>query len=146
MAQKIIGREQEIKEIEALYQANKPVFAVVYGRRRVGKTFLVRELLDKKLTFYHTGLSPYELKGKKLKEHQLSNFYSSLVKYGSDIKTVPTDWLEAFDALIKLLEKQDQSKRQVSSSTSCLGWTLHAQALSQHWNISGMDGEQEERT
>ena len=40
MAQKIIGREQEIKEIEALYQANKPVFAVVYGRRRVGKTFL----------------------------------------------------------------------------------------------------------
>lgn len=93
MAQKIIGREQEIKEIEALYQANKPVFAVVYGRRRVGKTFLVRELLDKKLTFYHTGLSPYELKGKKLKEHQLSNFYSSLVKYGSDIKTVPTSTL-----------------------------------------------------
>ena len=113
MAQKIIGREQEIKEIEALYQANKPVFAVVYGRRRVGKTFLVRELLDKKFCFYHTGLSPYELKGKKLKEQQLSNFHSSLVKYGSDIKTVPTDWLEAFDALICLLEKQDPSKRQV---------------------------------
>ena len=50
MAQKIIGREQEIKEIEALYQESKPVFAVIYGRRRVGKTFLVRELLDKKLT------------------------------------------------------------------------------------------------
>lgn len=146
MAQKIIGREQEIKEIEALYQANKPVFAVVYGRRRVGKTFLVRELLDKKLTFYHTGLSPYELKGKKLKEHQLSNFYSSLVKYGSDIKTVPTDWLEAFDALIKLLESKTKANAKLSSSTSCLGWTLHAQALSQHWNISGMDGEQEERT
>ena len=37
MAQKIIGREQESKEIEALYQESKPVFAVIYGRRRVGK-------------------------------------------------------------------------------------------------------------
>lgn len=49
MAQEIIGREQEIKEIEALYHSNKPVFAVVYGRRRVGKTFLVRELVGDKL-------------------------------------------------------------------------------------------------
>ena len=103
MAQEIIGREPEIKEIEALYQTNKPIFAVVYGRRRVGKTFLIRELLGDKFTFYHTGLSPYELQGKKLKEQQLSNFYSSLIKYGSDIKRVPTDWLEAFDALISLL-------------------------------------------
>ena len=113
MAQEIIGRETEIKEIEALYQTNKPVFAVVYGRRRVGKTFLIRELLGDKFAFYHTGLSPYELQGKKLKEQQLSNFYSSLIKYGSDIKRVPTDWLEAFDALISLLEKKDTNKRQV---------------------------------
>jgi Cdc6-like AAA superfamily ATPase len=113
MAQEIIGREPEIKEIEALYQTNKPVFAVVYGRRRVGKTFLIRELLGDKFAFYHTGLSPYELQGKKLKEQQLSNFYSSLIKYGSDIKRVPTDWLEAFDALISLLEKKDTNKRQV---------------------------------
>ena len=113
MAQKIIGREPEIEEIKALYQSDKPVFAVVYGRRRVGKTFLVRELLGDKFNFYHTGLSPYELNGKKLKEQQLSNFYSSLVKYGSDINHVPTDWLEAFNVLISLLEKQDSGKRQV---------------------------------
>lgn len=73
MAQKIIGREHEIEELEALYQVNKPVFAVIYGRRRVGKTFLVRELLGDKFNFYHTGLSPYELRGKKLKDQQLSN-------------------------------------------------------------------------
>lgn len=114
MAQEIIGREPEIKEIEALYQTNKPVFAVIYGRRRVGKTFLIRELLGDKFAFYHTGLSPYELQGKKLKEQQLSNFYSSLIKYGSDIKRVPTDWLEAFDALISLLEKRHQE------ATSCI--------------------------
>lgn len=113
MAQKIIGREHEIKEIKALYQANKPVFAVIYGRRRVGKTFLVRELLGDKFNFYHTGLSPYELRGKKLKDQQLSNFYSSLVKYGSTLKHIPADWLEAFNALIALLEEQGTSKRQV---------------------------------
>ena len=113
MAQEIIGREPEIKELQALYQANKPVFAVVYGRRRVGKTFLVRELFKDKLSFYHTGLSPYELQDKKLKEQQLANFGRSLAKYGSDSKMTPSDWFEAFDALIDLLEKQDESKRQV---------------------------------
>ncbi|RGX93396.1 ATP-binding protein, partial [Segatella copri] len=65
MAQKIIGRKQEIKELLDLYKENKPVFAVIYGRRRVGKTFLVRELFQDKMSFYHTGLSPYELSGQK---------------------------------------------------------------------------------
>lgn len=113
MAQEIIGREREIKELQALYQARKPVFAVVYGRRRVGKTFLVRELFGEKLTFYHTALSPYELNGQKLKEKQLSNFYSSLIRYGSKQAAIPTDWLEAFDALIALLEEKGKEERQV---------------------------------
>lgn len=113
MAQKIIGREREIKELEALYNSNKPVFAVVYGRRRVGKTFLVREMFEGSFDFYHTGLSPFELRGKKLKEQQLSNFYTSLVRYGSEMKGVPSDWFEAFNALIDLLEKHGDKKRLV---------------------------------
>ncbi len=113
MAQEIIRREQEIKELQALYQASKPVFAVVYGRRRVGKTFLVRELFGERLTFYHTALSPYELNGQKLKEKQLSNFYSSLIRYGSKQTAVPADWLEAFDALIALLEEKGKEERLV---------------------------------
>lgn len=113
MSQKIIGREREIKELEYLYNTDKPVFVVVYGRRRVGKTFLVRELLGERFCFYHTGLSPLELSGKKLKEQQLANFYTSLVKYGSDTRHIPTDWFGAFDALVNLLEKKDDGKRQV---------------------------------
>lgn len=146
MAQEIIGREPEIKEIEALYQTNKPVFAVVYGRRRVGKTFLIRELLGDKFAFYHTGLSPYELQGKKLKEQQLSNFYSSLIKYGSDIKRVPTDWLEAFDALISLLEKKTPTTDKLYSLMNFHGWILPVPASLPPWNIFGMDGERAERT
>ena len=113
MAQKIIGREKEVKELQALYDSNKPVFAVVYGRRRVGKTFLVRELFDGKMTFYHTGLSPYELSGSKLKEQQLGNFHTSLVRYGGQCATAPQDWFAAFDALIALLESKDSGARQV---------------------------------
>ena len=46
-------------------------------------------------------------------EQQLASFYSSLVRYGSKSKKVPSSWLEAFDALINLLEEQDADKRQV---------------------------------
>lgn len=113
MAQEIIGRKQEIKELTALYLANKPVFAVVYGRRRVGKTFLVRELFGEKFSFYHTGLSPYEMNGEKLLEQQLKNFNNNLIRYGSNTKSSPQNWFEAFDALINLLEEQGKDKRQV---------------------------------
>ena len=120
MAQKIIGRKQESKELLDLYKENKPVFAVIYGRRRVGKTFLVRELFQDKMSFYHTGLSPYELSGQKIMEQQLTSFYSSLVRYGSKSKNVPSSWLEAFDALINLLEEQDADKR------TSMFFSLHA--------------------
>ena len=61
MRQQIIGRKREIQELEDLYSSGKPEFVVVYGRRRVGKTFLVRELMGDRLAFCHTGLSPLEL-------------------------------------------------------------------------------------
>ena len=58
MAQKIIGRKKEIEELRRLYESDKPVFAVVYGRRRIGKAYLVRELHGDHFAFYHTALSP----------------------------------------------------------------------------------------
>ena len=48
MANKIIGREREQKELEELYRSDRPIFAVIYGRRRVGKTYLVRQMFEKK--------------------------------------------------------------------------------------------------
>ena len=90
MAQKIIGRKQEIKELLDLYKENKPVFAVIYGRRRVGKTFLVRELFQDKMSFYHTGLSPYELSGQKIMEQQLTSFYEPILHFRHRIIIVQT--------------------------------------------------------
>ena len=41
---KIIGRKEELQELQRLYESDRPEFVAVYGRRRVGKTFLVREM------------------------------------------------------------------------------------------------------
>ncbi len=114
MAQKIIAREKEKRELLELYNSGRPELVIVQGRRRVGKTFLVRELFSGKFAFYHTGLSPFELEddSQRLKKLQLDNFYSSLSRYGFSGPR-PNDWLQAFDALIKLLESMPEKGRQL---------------------------------
>ena len=45
---RIIGRKQEIEELNNLYNSGKAEFVAIYGRRRVGKTYLVKELFQNK--------------------------------------------------------------------------------------------------
>ena len=111
--ERIIGRKAEIKELTRCLNSNQAEFVAIYGRRRVGKTFLVRELLAEKMVFYHTGLSPFELKDEVLINSQLTNFYSSLIKYGYQGTEKPKDWLEAFDMLINLLETKSKDEKLV---------------------------------
>ncbi len=114
MAQTIIAREKEKKELQNLYHSGRPELVIIQGRRRVGKTFLVREMFANQFTFYHTGLSPFELEDSplRLKDLQLDNFYSSLSRYGY-VGPRPTNWIKAFDALINLLESKPDNDRQV---------------------------------
>ena len=113
MANKIIGREREQKELEELYRSDRPIFAVVYGRRRVGKTYLVRQMFEKKFAFCHTGLSPFELSAEKIADQQLRAFYGSLVQYGSKLTGIPKTWFDAFDELIRLLRNKQSKDKQV---------------------------------
>lgn len=114
MAQVIVGRQKEQQELLDLYNSGRPELVVVQGRRRVGKTYLVRELFDSKLAFYHTGLSPADMddQGNGLLKMQLTNFYSSLVRYGYN-GPAPTTWLEAFDKLRDLLGARSSDERLV---------------------------------
>ncbi len=114
MAQKIIARDKEKRELRELYDSGRPELIVVQGRRRVGKTFLVRETFSEEFSFYHTGLSPFELAGNSegLMKMQLNNFHSTLSRYGYE-GPCPSDWLNAFDLLIGLLEKKGTAGRQV---------------------------------
>lgn len=113
MAQTIIGRKAEITELQRLYGSGRPEFIVIYGRRRVGKTFLVRELLGEEFAFYHTGLSPTELANGLLINQQLMAFHSSLLRYGDKHHSPPENWLEAFSRLTALLEANHHTQRQV---------------------------------
>lgn len=102
---RIIARKREQSELERLYRDGRPEFVVVYGRRRVGKTFLIREYFADRLTFYHTALSPYEdTVAENAVERQLLNFHASLLKYGGTETLPPENWYEAFERLAELLE------------------------------------------
>ena len=109
----IVGRKQEIEELRAIYGRRQAQLVAVYGRRRVGKTYLVRELFKNDFAFYHTGVSPLELKDGKLLEAQLTAFNSSLMRYGSEVTGRPKSWTEAFNRLITLLDNEDKNRRLV---------------------------------
>ena len=59
----IIGRDKEQRELHEAYESEYSEFAVVYGRRRVGKTFLVRETFNYTFTFEHSGSSKGQYAG-----------------------------------------------------------------------------------
>jgi predicted transcriptional regulator len=93
---KIIGRQTEKERLKELYKSGKPEFIAVYGRRRVGKTYLIREYLHKHIAFQVTGLANSKLTG------QLDNFNEALLAHG--FRGVPAhDWLSAFRCLRELL-------------------------------------------
>ena len=110
---KLIGREKEIKELENLYKSDSSEFVAVYGRRRVGKTFLIKELFKNRLTFWHTGLSPYDRDKTYLLRDQLQAFFYSLQDYGWQGGQCPKTWLEAFRMLQQLLIEKENGSRQV---------------------------------
>ena len=107
----IIGRKQQIEELMNLFHKKQSQLVAVYGRRRVGKTYLVRELFKEHFAFYHTGVSPLELEDAKLLEAQLEAFHSSLIRYGAKDSSRPKNWMAAFDRLTALLQQQDKNKR-----------------------------------
>lgn len=112
----IIAREKEQAVLERLMNGPTAQFLAVYGRRRIGKTFLIREYFDDHFTFMHTAVSPMELKDhedKLLYRVQLDEFLASLRKYGSKDETPIKNWFEAFSRLEALLESRKTKKKMV---------------------------------
>lgn len=109
----IIGRKAEQAELLRIFNRREAQLVAVYGRRRVGKTFLVRELLKEHFVFYHTGISPIELEGRNLLDAQLTAFASTLAYSGASVNGTPKDWTEAFQWLRDFLVEQDPQKRMV---------------------------------
>lgn len=89
----IIGRKKEIQTLKQCYDSEKAEMVIVYGRRRIGKTFLVRETFENRFDFHITGLY------KKSKAKQLENFANVLAEYSGEQYDVPKTWYEAFRLL-----------------------------------------------
>ncbi len=109
----MVGREKELKELNKLYDSGRAELVAIYGRRRVGKTYLVDEAFQGRITFRHAGLSTLNDGTNGLLKAQLDHFYNSLRLYGMDKAERPRSWLDAFFLLEKLLQSLDDGSRQV---------------------------------
>jgi AAA+ ATPase superfamily predicted ATPase len=95
----IIGRKQEQQELARLFNSSKPEFLAVYGRRRVGKTYLIREFFDNDFAFHMTG-------SRKMDTNQLLRVFDvAMNRHFGDGFVPAKDWLEAFESLRNQLEQ-----------------------------------------
>ena len=104
----IIGRQEEQQILQDCIESNRSEFIVVYGRRRVGKTFLIKEYFDNCFSFYATGVDNVSL------SEELAYFNDSLSEYGNNEGVSPENWREAFGFLKNLLKKDNVHRDPIS--------------------------------
>ncbi len=95
-----IGRKREIARLEEIKNSDRAEFVALYGRRRVGKTVLVRQVFTTDFAFQATAIANVD------RQRQLLNFYTALGRYSgyNNTNPLPTDWFTAFQQLIDYLE------------------------------------------
>jgi len=129
---KLIGRDAEIMELNRLLASDKPEFLALYGRRRIGKTFLIEQHCRKQLCFQLIGQQEGMLR------EQLGNFQQALGKWSGKQRDCPGSWQEAFQQLEDYLSAlPGKSKRVIFLDE--LPWlasprSRFLQALDHIWN------------
>ena len=101
----IVGRKKEIQALEDYYYSGRPELVIVYGRRRIGKTYLVKEYFQGKFAFYFTGTI-----GASRKDN-LAGFDRAVVEYGGEKGTPSKSWSDAFHNLKNLLQKSPGERK-----------------------------------
>jgi uncharacterized protein len=93
---KLAGRQDEIEMLENILKSDDSEFVAMYGRRRIGKTYLLRQVFQPNIIFEVSGIHENEI------EQQLENFWFVLLEQMPKLKfnTPPKTWLQAF-ALLK---------------------------------------------
>ena len=96
-----IGRERELNALERLYQSNKFEFAVIYGRRRVGKTALINKFIDDKNAIYFMSVESNA-------KQNLENLSKSIMEYvsGTEIGSIFSSFQSALEYAFKIAEKE----------------------------------------
>ncbi len=111
----MIGRRIEQNKLQKAIERNRAQIIVIYGRRRVGKTFLINEFFSNNFAFKHTAVSPEANTTQLgLMKIQLQEFYYSMRQYGLSSNTnCPQSWSEAFHCLQELLDNKSAGSNQV---------------------------------
>lgn len=105
----LIGRQKEVTQLGRYMDSRKSEFIAVYGRRRVGKTYLIREVFANQFTFQMTGLDKV---GKADQLRQFDTALSRFSKLNPPAKRAK-DWFEAFNQLIDYIETLTITKKKV---------------------------------
>ena len=101
----MIGRQKEVAALERAANSARSEFVAVYGRRRIGKTYLIRKTLGSRMLFSHSGVENVGMEG------QLRAFRSSLRDAGAEPDFKIKNWFDAFDALKDAIRKSDAPKK-----------------------------------
>jgi uncharacterized protein len=135
---KIISRDEEINSLREILKSKEAEFLAVYGRRRVGKTHLIREFFSDKGVFLETS----GVKNLALSD-QLGNFAQALSKtfFGKAKMVTPSSWNEAFDVLAEQIKKIPKNKKVIVFLDE-LPWLAGRRsnflpALDRFWNMEG---------
>ena len=104
---KLIGRKEYVEELEDVYKSSKSEFVAVYGRRRIGKTFLIDCVFENRMTFSLTALSNAPTK------NQLLNFNIEMSRQFRRDFPIADNWFIALNQLIELLETMDDVYKKV---------------------------------
>ena len=101
----IIGRKHEQDILAKCVESNKAEFIAIYGRRRIGKTYLVRQYFSDNFDFYATGVY------KVPRAEQLKIWQKQLAKFSGKKRVRPNDWFEAFAQLQEYIETLEQKEK-----------------------------------
>ena len=114
-AERLIGRTRECEELKWALESNRSEFIIMYGRRRVGKTFLVRRFFNDTYSFHYVGAH------KQKKSVQLQNFQEALMRYAPERNIPPLqNWHEAFLQLERYLEGSEEKRKVLFSNGAWL--------------------------
>jgi AAA+ ATPase superfamily predicted ATPase len=103
----VIGRDSQKKLFKEAINSSKSEFMVVYGRRRVGKTFLIKNVLGNRIDFEMTGIQSGDL------SDQLQNFANKLSEFSGKAVKKPQSWMQAFSLLKKYLSKLNTDRKKI---------------------------------
>ena len=107
ISMELIGREQEKKILNNLLTDNESHFLAVYGRRRIGKTYLIRQYFEKQMLFEVSGIN------QKDREQQLENFWLTQYDFEKIKREKPITWLQAFQNLKEYISSIKSTKKKV---------------------------------